>query len=149
MVFLDFDGVMTDNRVLVMDDGREAVVCNRADGQGIAILREKGIPCMIISTETNLVVTHRALKLGLLVMQSVKDKAGAVKKVCARLGIDPQQTVFVGNDVNDLPALRVVGHRLCPRDAVPEVRRICNPVLRTAGGHGVVRELAARWDSLF
>jgi len=149
LLFFDFDGVLTDNRVLVFDDGSEAVVCTRADGQGFRLLKEAGIKCMIVSTETNPVVTHRARKLGLPVRQSVEDKGSAVREICRQEGVALARAGFVGNDVNDLPALRIVGFSLCPRDAVPAVRQICSHVLSANGGAGVVREIAAKQHRLF
>lgn len=143
-LFFDFDGVLTDNRVWVFEDGREAVACTRADGLGFSLLRAAGVRCMIISTETNPVVTQRARKLRLEVLQGVKDKGMALRVFCRRRKIDPLQAGFVGNDINDLPAFAVVGHRFCPSDAAPDVRRICDHVLKRRGGEGVVRELAAR-----
>lgn len=149
LILFDFDGVLTDNRVWVNQDGSESVCCNRADGLGFSLLQEAGIQCMIVSTETNPVVAERARKLGVPIIQSVADKGDAVMKICRDRNIAPAKVAFVGNDLNDLPALRVVGKRLCPCDASLEVRRICHPVLRTRGGAGVVREIAVRLKRLF
>jgi len=148
MVF-DFDGVLTDNRVWVTQDGVEMVCCTRADGLGFSLLRAAGIPCVILSTETNSVVTHRAKKLGIPAVQSVADKGEAVRKICRDYGVGLARVAFVGNDLNDLPALRIVGHKLCPCDAAPEVRRLCDHVLRTRGGAGVVREIAVGFKRFF
>lgn len=149
LIVFDFDGVLTNNRVLVLEDGREGVFCNRADGLGFDLLRAAGIQGMIISTETNAVVRHRARKLKVPVAQSVKDKGRTVLEICRKKRIDPRRMAFVGNDVNDLPALRVAGYKLCPRDAAPEVRRICDHVLRCRGGEGVAREIAMQIERLF
>ena len=149
LILFDFDGVLTDNRVWVSQDGAEAVCCNRADGLGFNLLRAAGIPCMIVSTEANPVVTQRARKLGVPVMQSVADKGEAVRKICCDQGVNPAHVAFVGNDLNDLPAFRSVGIKLCPCDAAPEVRRVCDCVLRTRGGAGVVHEIAVRLKWLF
>lgn len=144
VIFFDFDGVLTDNRVWVLENGQEAVLCNRADGQGFNMLAAAGVKCMIVSTETNPVVAHRARKLKLPVRQGVKDKGLAVRELCRELRVTLENTAFVGNDVNDLPGMAVVGFALCPCDAAPEVRAVCDVVLKTAGGAGVVREIAAR-----
>ena len=148
-IFFDFDGVLTDNRVWVFEDGREAVTCTRADGLGFAMLRETGFKCAIVSTETNPVVGRRAEKLRLRVLQGVVDKGLTIREFCRSEGLDLARTAFVGNDLNDLPAFAVVGRKLCPSDAAPEVRRTCDRVLRSRGGEGVVREIAARWRTLF
>jgi 3-deoxy-D-manno-octulosonate 8-phosphate phosphatase (KDO 8-P phosphatase) len=149
LMLFDFDGVLTDNRVLVTETGAEAVWCNRADGLGFNLLLAAGIPCLIVSTETNPVVTRRARKLGVPVLQSVADKGRAVRKICRTRKINPVNVAFVGNDLNDLPAMLAVGIRLCPSDAAREVRAICTYRLKAKGGEGVVREIAAglgtRW----
>ena len=146
MILFDFDGVLTDNRVWVTQDGTEAVCCNRADGLGFDLLRDAGIRCVIVSTEANSVVAQRARKLGVPVVQSVADKSVAVRTICRDQGVNLAQVAFVGNDLNDLPALRIVGKKLCPCDAAPEVRAICDHVLRTRGGAGVVREIAVDFE---
>ena len=138
----DFDGVMTDNRVLVSEDGRESVWANRADGWGVRLLRERGVAQMILSTETNPVVSARAAKLGIEAVQRCEDKRAAVLERCAALRCEPAEVVYVGNDTNDLPAMRLVGWPVAPRDAHPAVLAIACHVTRCDGGQGVVRELA-------
>ncbi|MBF0192412.1 MAG: acylneuraminate cytidylyltransferase [Magnetococcales bacterium] len=140
-VVFDFDGVLTDNRVLVSQDGTESVYCSRGDGMGFDILRAAGIPAFIMSTETNPVVSARARKLQLPVFQAVKDKGASLEALCREQGFKPERIVFVGNDVNDLPAMRVAGFPVAVADAVPLVRKAAWRVLKTPGGAGVVREL--------
>lgn len=143
-LFFDFDGVLTDNRVWVFDDGREAVCCTRADGLGMSMLRKAGVGCSIVSSERNPVVRRRALKLGIEALQGMKDKRRAVLGFCRKRNLDPARTGFVGNDVNDLPAFGAVGIRLCPSDAAAEIRHICDHILQSKGGTGVAREIARR-----
>jgi 3-deoxy-D-manno-octulosonate 8-phosphate phosphatase (KDO 8-P phosphatase) len=144
LIVYDFDGVMTDNRVYVTQDGLEFVACNRADGLGIGLIRSLGLDQLIISTETNPVVSARGAKLRLEVIQGVRDKRRALLDLCRSRGIDPARVLYVGNDVNDLEAMQAVGHRVCPCDAHASIRAISDPVLAAAGGAGVVRELADR-----
>ena len=75
-VVFDFDGVMTDNRVLVAEDGRESVFCSRADGLGVQMLLRAGVGCLVLSTETNPVVSARAAKLGVECVQGLGDAKG-------------------------------------------------------------------------
>ena len=151
LMIFDFDGVLTDNRVWVTERGAEMVCCNRADGLGFDMLRAAGIPCLILSTERNPVVAHRAKKLRIPVAQAVSDKAQEVRNQCRARGIDPRKVAYVGNDVNDLAAMQLVGMPWCPADAALEVRRICVLTLKARGGEGVVREIARRlglkWQS--
>ncbi len=142
LVVFDFDGVLTDNRVLVLEDGREAVLCNRADGLGFDMLRAAAIDTMIMSTERSPVVAARAAKLRVKVLQAVADKGAAIAGHCRDAGIDIRRVVFVGNDVNDLPAMRLVGYPIAVADAHHEVKRIAWTVLAARGGDGAARELA-------
>ena len=109
MIVFDFDGVFTDNRVLVHEDGREAVWCHREDGLGIARLLERGIPMVVFSTEENPVVSARCRKLKLPCHQGLSDKLGTLKHLVATRGIDPKEVIFVGNDINDLSCMEWVG----------------------------------------
>ena len=144
LVIFDFDGVLTDNRVIVNEDGGEAVICNRSDGLGFDALRAAGLRPMIMSTERNQVVTKRAEKLKISVLQSVKDKGAAVIEYCNANKIPLDRVMFVGNDVNDLPALRVVGWPVAVQDAHEEVLGCARIVLNSRGGDGAAREIAER-----
>jgi YrbI family 3-deoxy-D-manno-octulosonate 8-phosphate phosphatase len=144
LLVFDFDGVLTDNRVLVTEDGREAVTCSRADGLGFDILRRAGLATLILSTEKNPVVSARAAKLGVPVLQGISDKGVALEKYCKKRGIALSRVMFAGNDLNDLSAIRCVGIAVCPADAHPRVAAACKVRLRTRGGYGVVREIAER-----
>ena len=140
-VSFDFDGVLTDNRVLVFSDGAEAVVCNRADGLAFAHLRTVGLPAHIVSTETNPVVRARGEKLRVPVLDSVADKAQAIKDLCTAHGYTPTRLIFAGNDINDLPAMNIVGHAIAVADAHPRVQVAAHHILTSRGGDGVAREL--------
>lgn len=139
-VVFDFDGVFTDNRVFVFEDGKEAVVCNRSDGLGISRLRRMGIEMLILSTETNPVVTKRAQKLKLPVMQSVDDKLSAITAWSKENGIPMKHIAYLGNDINDRYCLENVGMAVVVSDAMPEVKPLAQIILKKAGGNGAVRE---------
>jgi YrbI family 3-deoxy-D-manno-octulosonate 8-phosphate phosphatase len=137
----DFDGVMTDNKVTVDEDGRESVVCNRSDGLAVSIIKQWGIPQAIISTETNKVVLARALKLGIPCIHGISDKKTAVLNYCDELNISLQETLYIGNDLNDLDVMLTVGYPVCPGDAYKEIKKIAKLILPVKGGRGVIREL--------
>jgi len=143
LLVTDFDGVLTDNRVLVAEDGRESVVCNRADGLACDLLRAAGLPLLILSTETNPVVGARAAKLRVEVVQACEDKGTALRSLMRERGLDPARVMYVGNDVNDLGALEAVGWPVVPADAHPDVRPSARLVTAAGGGEGVLRELAS------
>jgi 3-deoxy-D-manno-octulosonate 8-phosphate phosphatase (KDO 8-P phosphatase) len=142
IVILDFDGVLTDNRVYVLQDGREAVVCNRSDGIGAHLIRGLGVEVKIVSTEENPVVSTRGKKIGIEVVQGVVDKGRAVLQILNAAGIAAEYAAFVGNDVNDLPAMKIVGWPIAPADAHQDILSIARHVTRAKGGEGVLREIA-------
>jgi YrbI family 3-deoxy-D-manno-octulosonate 8-phosphate phosphatase len=143
-VVFDFDGTMTDDRTIVDQDGREAVVVNRGDGLGVAALRRAGIALLILSTESNPVVAARGAKLGVPVLHGVEEKGSALSDWCARRAIPLARTAYVGNDVNDLPCLELVGWPIAVADAHDSVRARARTVTAARGGHGAVREIANR-----
>jgi YrbI family 3-deoxy-D-manno-octulosonate 8-phosphate phosphatase len=144
LIVYDFDGVMTDNKVLVFDDGREAVFCNRSDGFAIQKLQELGIPQIILSTEKTGVVKSRARKLNIEVIYGVDDKLVTLKEYCDRRKYDYKKVLYIGNDLNDLEAMKIVGYPVTPKDANGQIRKISKLILNTKGGDGVVRELYER-----
>ena len=143
-VVTDFDGVHTDDRVFVGTDGMEMVMANRADGMGVRMLKESGIPFLILSSELNSVVGARGAKLGVEVQQGVRDKAIALRIWAREIEVPLERIAYVGNDINDIGALEIVGWPIAVADANPDVLAIARTVLRSEGGDGAVRELADR-----
>jgi len=139
---LDFDGVFTDNRVLVSEDGREAVICDRRDGWGLAELKSRGLPILVLSSEENTVVRKRCDKLGIDCIQGVRDKCEVLLKWLEDRTIDPSRVVYVGNDVNDVPCLNRVGCGVVVADAHPVAVTAAKIVLSRPGGRGAIREIA-------
>jgi YrbI family 3-deoxy-D-manno-octulosonate 8-phosphate phosphatase len=141
LMVLDFDGVLTDNRVWVDENGREMVAANRSDSLGINLLRQAGIETVVISKETNPVVAARCRKMNIACIQGEDDKETALKKVITDRGLDPLNVVYLGNDVNDLPCFPLVGWAVAVADALPEVKHQADMVLSRSGGQLAVREL--------
>ncbi len=141
LVVLDFDGVMTDNRVWVNEEGREMVAANRSDSLGLAYLRREGVKVVVLSTETNPVVAARCRKLNLPVVQGVADKAAALPGILQEMGVSPEHTIYVGNDSNDVPCFPLVACALVVEDAQTAARRAADIILTRKGGHGAVREV--------
>ena len=140
LIVLDFDGVLTDNRVIVMQDGSEAVMCSRSDGLGIEAVRHLGVDFLVLSTERNPVVARRCEKLGLACISGCDDKPKTLEKEISRRGYDAGQVAYVGNDINDIDCLDMVGVPVCVADAWPEVRQHARLVTGRKGGRGAVRE---------
>ncbi len=143
-VITDFDGVHTADTAYMDQDGRESVRVSRADGLGVSFLRQAGVPVLILSRERNPVVTARAAKLKVEVLQGVLDKTTAIRRWLEENGLDPARVAYVGNDVNDLGPLSVVGWPVAVPESHPAVLQVARVVLSRPGGHGAVRELAER-----
>ncbi|WP_136708568.1 acylneuraminate cytidylyltransferase [Agromyces sp. H66] len=138
----DFDGVHTDDTVMVDQLGRESVRVSRSDGHGVARLRAAGLPVLILSAEENPVVGRRAEKLGVECAQGVAAKGEALREWAAARGIRLDRIAYLGNDRGDVPALDLVGWPVAVPDAAPEALEAARHVLQSPGGHGAVRELA-------
>ena len=148
LIAFDFDGVFTDNKVYVFEDGREAVQCCRADGLGLGRLKALDIEAMIISGEVNPVVHARARKLGIACFSGCDDKRATLQARLDERGLDASQAAFVGNDVNDLACLKHVGLPIVVCDAHPDV--LPHGLYRTArnGGDGAVREVCDLFEAV-
>lgn len=141
-VAFDFDGVMTDNRVWVDQNGKESVACERSDGWGLSQLKKSGIRIVVFSTEVNPVVSARCKKLGIECRQGLgQKKFEAFQNWCSENTMNPQKVVFVGNDVNDTECLLASGCGVVPSDAYPEAKVAASIVLKKRGGYGAVREI--------
>jgi len=138
---MDFDGVLTDDRVLVLEDGREGVVCHRGDGMGLELLRGLPVKVAVLSRERNPVVAARCRKLEIEYRQGLLDKVTVLDAWLAENGVAATDTVFVGNDVNDLGCMARVGCAVAVADARPEVLRAADLRLTRPGGHGAIREI--------
>jgi N-acylneuraminate cytidylyltransferase len=143
-VITDFDGVHTPDTAYIDAHGNELVQVSRSDGMGVERLRRAGIPFLIMSKETHPVVLGRAHKLQVDVLNAVEDKATAVQKWLADNGIAAERTAYVGNDINDLGPMAVVGWPIAVPEAHPEVLAAARIVLSARGGRGAVREVCER-----
>ncbi len=142
LVGFDVDGVFTDGRFYLSDDGVETKAFNTQDGFGIRQLLNAGISVAAISGRHSAAVEKRMQELGVKhVFQGCKDKVAAFDGVVAELGIELDRCVFVGDDIPDLPLLRHVGFSIAVANAVPTVKDACDHVTVACGGGGAVREV--------
>ncbi|HEX3999265.1 MAG TPA: acylneuraminate cytidylyltransferase [Pirellulales bacterium] len=141
LVVFDFDGVMTDNRVLVFDDGGEAVLCDRSDGLGVSMLRKRGFELVVLSTETHPVVEARCRKLGIACRQGLADKQAALVELVGQRQLRLENTIYLGNDANDFGCFASAGFAIAVADAHPSAFERVDFVLSRPGGQGAVREL--------
>jgi 3-deoxy-D-manno-octulosonate 8-phosphate phosphatase (KDO 8-P phosphatase) len=147
LIAFDFDGVFTDNKVYVFQDGTEAVCCFRGDGIGLEKLKRLGIQTIVLSTEINPVVGFRSQKLGIACVQACQDKRATLETVLRDANLSFDQAAFVGNDVNDLSCLEAVGLPIVVRDAHPDVVAVASYQTQAAGGQGAVREVCDLFES--
>jgi len=141
LVVFDFDGVFTDNRVLVVEDGMEAVFCSRADALGVKLLQQSGVDCLVLSTEANPVVATRCRKMGVECVAEQWNKVPALDRIVNARKVAWSDVVYVGNDVNDLGCLARVGVPICVADADPRISAVCKLITARPGGNGAVREI--------
>lgn len=140
-VVFDFDGVFTDNTVWINQKGEESVRCYRSDGLGLSRLRAAGLELLILSTEKNPVVSVRAKKLQIPCVQGVEDKAAAIRVWANDNNYKLSELAFVGNDINDIPALEIVGCPIGVADCFPEIIPFIKHRTKKPGGFGAVREI--------
>jgi YrbI family 3-deoxy-D-manno-octulosonate 8-phosphate phosphatase len=141
LLVCDFDGVMTDDRVLVDQDGKEAVFCSRSDGLGIELLKKKGVPVVVISREQNPVVAARCNKLKIECYNGIDKKIDILRKIIGEHKVLPEEVCYVGNDVNDIDCVKACGIGVAVVDAHPDLIKVAGFVTKKKGGLGAVREI--------
>jgi len=141
VIFTDFDGCLTDDRVWLNQEGEEFVAANRKDGLAINLLKELGITVVITSTETNKVVSARAAKLDIEALQGLASKVDAIENYLAKNNLTWNDSWYIGNDINDLGAIRKAKLSICPSDAVKAVKKVSDIKLKTEGGYGILPEV--------
>jgi YrbI family 3-deoxy-D-manno-octulosonate 8-phosphate phosphatase len=139
----DVDGVLTDAGMYYSESGDELKKFNTRDGMGIKLLQKAGIVTAIITQESTNIVARRAQKLTIPeVYQGAYDKLSVLQELVARHGLTLEQVAYIGDDVNDLAALKSVGLSAAPADGMPVVLHHVRYVCAKKGGEGAVRELA-------
>lgn len=142
LLALDFDGVMTDNKLIVDENGKESVICNRADGLGIEMLKKNtNIDVIVISKEKNKVVASRCKKLKIRCIHGLDDKITKLKAEVADRNLSLDQVCYVGNDINDIECLQQAGVSIAIADSYPEVLKTADLVTTKKGGDGAVRQI--------
>ena len=146
IIFTDFDGCLTDDKVKVNTFGRESVRANRKDGLAVKRLRKLGIDVVITTMETNDVVITRAKKMRVEALRGLEDKVQAISEYLNKQNLSWSDVWYVGNDVNDLGAIEKAALSFCPIDASPEVFAKAQIVLSRRGGEGLLAEIASRLE---
>jgi 3-deoxy-D-manno-octulosonate 8-phosphate phosphatase (KDO 8-P phosphatase) len=142
LLVFDVDGVLTDGGLYYGPNGEAMKRFDVKDGHGIVLARLVGLPAALLTARSSKIVEVRGKELGLAaVLQGKKDKGSGLDELLEQLGTPAQACAYMGDDVNDLAPLGMVGLPSCPADAVPEVRRLSLFVAQQPGGRGAAREL--------
>ena len=142
LVAFDVDGVFTDGRFYLSDDGIETKAFNTQDGFGIRRLVDAGFQVAVISGRRSAATAQRMAELGIQhVVLGSGDKVAAFDELIANLGLDAAECAYAGDDIPDLPLLEKVGYSIAVANAVEEVRDFCDYTTMAAGGRGAVREI--------
>jgi 3-deoxy-D-manno-octulosonate 8-phosphate phosphatase (KDO 8-P phosphatase) len=141
LVVLDVDGTLTDGGIYTGNDALEFKKFDAKDGLGIVAAQSVGLEFMILTGRTSNIVQKRADELNIkYVFQAIKKKGDYLKNFAEQQCLLPENIAYMGDDLNDLPAMRYVGISACPIDAVVEVKNTCNLIMKCKGGKGAVRE---------
>lgn len=141
LLVMDVDGTMTDSGVYYSRNGEELKRFSIRDGMGVELLHIGGIDVGIITSETSQIVTSRAAKLKINhVVLGSRNKKSSLSEMSQKLSIPLEQIAFIGDDVNDIPAMKICGISACPSDSVEEVKKIAGITLTKSGGNGAIRE---------
>ncbi len=143
LAVFDVDGVLTDGRIVLGPAGEEYKQFHVRDGHGLVMLREAGVSLGIISGRESPAVSHRMKELGVrYIFQGRRDKLAALAELCRASGVEPAHICYVGDDLPDIPVLRVVGLPIAVADAHPAVIAVARYCTRALGGWGAAREVA-------
>lgn len=142
LLILDVDGVLTDGRIIMSDDGKEWKQFDVKDGHGIKMLLRSGVGVVLLTGRSSRVVAHRARDLGVVdVFQGARDKVRVFDEVLRSKGVEAEHVVYMGDDVVDVPLFKRVGIAIAVADACQEARKAADYVTEREGGHGAVREV--------
>lgn len=143
LLILDVDGVLTEGELILIGEDLEAKRFFIHDGMGIIFLRTVGIKMAIISGRVSPMVRRRAEELKIdEVSEGFFFKQDGVEALLQKLNIEPHEAAYVGDDIHDVPAMKIVGLPIAVSNARPEAKDHSVYVTTTPGGHGAVRELA-------
>lgn len=145
LLALDVDGVMTDGSIIIGQEGELSKHFDARDGMGISLALRHGIQVALITGRHSEIVLHRAMELGISsIYENVVYKGKVLEQASNELDIPLEETAFMGDDLNDLPAFGKAAVTFAPADAAPEVRERAMLVSACNGGHGAVRDVIER-----
>lgn len=147
-LFLDFDGVLTDNKVTTYGDGKEKVTSSKEDSLGLSYLKSNGYKAYILSSEKNDVVLRRAKKLGIELFRGIYDKRKELNRIIKERNLKEEEIIYVGNDINDLGIFETEIFCCCPKDSSSHITILANYISNKNGGDGAVRDICETFFNL-
>ena len=143
VVLTDVDGVLTDSGMYYSNKGDIMKKFHTRDGMGVTLLRKNSIPSVIVTKEKNEIIKQwsKKMKIDKLLMGVIKKEA-VLEKICKDYGVKSSEICYIGDDVNDLELLKLVGLSATPSDGIVEAQKICDYICKNNGGSGVFREVA-------
>jgi YrbI family 3-deoxy-D-manno-octulosonate 8-phosphate phosphatase len=143
VVLTDVDGVLTDSGMYYSNKGDIMKKFHTRDGMGVTLLRKNNIPSIIVTKEKNEIIKQwsKKMKIDKLLMGVLK-KEVVLEKICKNYGVKSSEICYIGDDINDLELLKLVGLSATPSDGIIEAQKICDYVCENSGGNGVFREVA-------
>lgn len=156
LILLDVDGTLTDGKIYYDNNGNEIKAFNAKDGMAIAQAVRLGIEFGIITGRSSKIVERRAKELGIKYLyQGVHNKVDVSKEIIEKLDITYEEVMYIGDDINDLAIMNIVGVKACPKDSADEIIKCCNIISNYNGGKGAVREIVEKvikakdkWESI-
>jgi 3-deoxy-D-manno-octulosonate 8-phosphate phosphatase (KDO 8-P phosphatase) len=142
VVLTDVDGVLTDSGMYYSNKGDIMKKFHTRDGMGVTLLRKNNIPSVIVTKEKNEIIKQwsKKMKIDKLLMGVIKKEA-VLEKICKNYGVKSSEICYIGDDVNDLELLKLVGFSATPSDGIIEAQKICDYICKNNGGNGVFREV--------
>ena len=142
LILTDVDGVLTDGCMYYSSKGEELKKFHTRDGMAVELLLQKNIKTIIITKEKSKIVISRAKKIKVFkVYSGVKQKDKILNQICTKFKVTPDETTFIGDDVNDEKIMKLVGLSFAPSDATQTIKNIADIITNTEGGQGVLREV--------
>ena len=142
LILTDVDGVLTDGCMYYSSSGEELKKFHTRDGMAVELLLQKNIKTIIITREKSKIVISRAKKIKVFkVYSGVKQKDKILNQICTKFKVTPDETTFIGDDVNDEKIMKLVGLSFAPSDATQTIKNIADIITNAKGGQGVLREV--------
>lgn len=142
LVAMDVDGTLTDGSLYYSHQGEEMKRFHVRDGMGIVLLHQAGLQTALLTSDASEIIATRAARLNIPnVLKGIHNKAQALQELCMKLRLTLDKVAYIGDDINDVDAMKLCGFSACPADAVQAIKEIAHAISQYNGGHGAVREI--------